>query len=566
MNQTQSTPVSFQGGSSLPTPGTTAYAQAQQGIMPTGFTGAITPENLTPVNPVNVPPVTPTPTPTTPTVPAPVGTITDANGVATVPPPSTNTNSATPDTSSSSSISAWIKSQLGIDTAALGTKADVTKKLQDENQLADKTLQATTDYNTYVKAQKSYNDQIQAMRTEAGGTVAGGTAAITSFSQKANADLANLAINSQVSQGLLSAAEKTIKDKIDAQFQPITDQIDYLFKYADLNNNDPQVKALADQKKTELTTLTNTSDDLHKSILANAPSGERSAIYSSLDKISSDYASGKITAAQASSQMYQAAGKYGVSVQDQATKANTSKTYADIANNELNLNGSDTKASLDGDVQDVLTGRNTIGNIRLQMGRTKDAANYLTALRSNIRKVDPSFDFVASDAGSKFVSSTYYQKAVASINAVLPNIDKIVDLSNQVGRIGVKGVDSLLQKTQAQFGDKKVSNFHEAQKLIADEIGVALGAGTVSDMKLQLGFDVTDPSVTPEVFASNMGVVKDFLKNRVDGLNKQRYSSSTVNNNSQTVTSNGQSYTVGQVYNDGTANWTIDANGKWTKK
>lgn len=35
---------------------------------------------------------------------------------------------------------------------------------------------------------------------------------------------------------------------------------------------------------------------------------------------------------------------------------------------------------------------------------------------------------------------------------------------------------------------------------------------------------------------------------------------------STTVQSNGSTYNVGVVYNDGTANWTVDANGKWTKQ
>lgn len=502
--------------------------------------GAITPESLAPITPVTIPSVAVPSIPINPTISAPVGTTTDVNGQAIIPPPQKTNTTTTPDASSSSTISTWIKNQLGIDTATLGTKGDVTKQLQQDQQLEQKTLGATNDYNAYTKAQKEFNDQVTAMSTgEANttGAVGGGfSSAIQKFKNEGASRLANLAIQAQVSQGLLSAAEKTIKDKIEAQFQPITDQINYLFKYADMNNNDPEVRALADQKKTDLANITKTSDALHQNILASAPAGERSAIYSSLDKISNDYASGKIAAAQASSQMYQVAGKYGVSVEDQAKKATTEKTYADIANNELKLTGKDAQASLSGDVQDVLTGRNTIGNIRLQMGRTKDASNYLTAMREQIRKIDPSFDFVASDAGSKFISSTYYQKAVAAINSVLPNIDKIVDLSNQVQRVGVKGVDSLLQKANAQFGNKKVSNFHEAQKLIADEIGVALGAGTVSDMKLQLGFDVTDPSVSQEVFASNMGVVKDFLKNRIDGLNKQRYTSSTINNTAAPTT------------------------------
>lgn len=34
----------------------------------------------------------------------------------------------------------------------------------------------------------------------------------------------------------------------------------------------------------------------------------------------------------------------------------------------------------------------------------------------------------------------------------------------------------------------------------------------------------------------------------------------------QKVVSNGQEYVVGQVYNDGVANWTVDANGNWSKQ
>lgn len=162
------------------------------------------------------------------------------------------------------------------------------------------------------------------------------------------------------------------------------------------------------------------------------------------------------------------------------------------------------------------------------MGRTNAAAAYMQEVRDKITAIDPNFDFVASDAGGKSVSSAYVQRATAAINSVLPNIDHIVTLSNDVSRVGIKGVDSILQKTAAQFGNKKVSTFHEAQLLIADEIGVALGAGTVSDMKLQLGFDVTDPSVTPEVFAANMGIVRQFVQNRLSGLQSLRYQSNTV--------------------------------------
>lgn len=186
------------------------------------------------------------------------------------------------------------------------------------------------------------------------------------------------------------------------------------------------------------------------------------------------------------------------------------------------------------DVTAVLEGRNTLYNIRQTMGRTNAAAAYMQSMRNTISSIDPSFDFVASDAGGKFVSSTFYQKAATAITSVLPNIDEAINLSNQVSRVGVVGVDSLLQKGAVQIGNEQVTNFREAQKLIADEIGLALGQGTVSDMKLQLGFDVTDPALKPEVFASNLGIVKDFLANRLAALKNQRYSSPTTGGSSAT--------------------------------
>jgi hypothetical protein len=182
--------------------------------------------------------------------------------------------------------------------------------------------------------------------------------------------------------------------------------------------------------------------------------------------------------------------------------------------------------TISNDVQAVLEGRNTLYNIRQTMGRTNAAAAYMQKMRDTLAQIDPKFDFIASDAGGKFVSSTFYQKAASAITSVMPNIDAVVALSDQVSRLGVTGVDALLQKGSVMIGNQQVSNFHTAQKLIADEIGLALGQGSVSDMKLQLGFDVTDTSVKPEVFASNMGVVKEFITNRLQALKDQRYSSS----------------------------------------
>jgi hypothetical protein len=181
--------------------------------------------------------------------------------------------------------------------------------------------------------------------------------------------------------------------------------------------------------------------------------------------------------------------------------------------------------SLKADMNDVLMGRQTLYNIRQTMGRNNQSASYMQKMRAAIKKEDPDFDFVASDAGGKAVSSTYYQKGIASINGVMPNLDKIVQISHEVPRIGIVGVDALLQRGAMQFNGKNVTSLHQARKLLADEIGVALGQGSVSDMKLQLGFDISDPAVSDEVFAENIGLVKEFLENRKKGLNSLRYHS-----------------------------------------
>jgi hypothetical protein len=232
-----------------------------------------------------------------------------------------------------------------------------------------------------------------------------------------------------------------------------------------------------------------------------------------------------------------------------ASQINAGITSAPSTTTTYDAAGQTTKTtgSIHNDVQAVLEGRNTLYNIRQTMGRTNAAAAYMQQMRDQITAVDPNFDFVASDAGGKSVSTAYVQRATISINAILPNIDKVVALSDQVKRLGIAGVDKLLQQGNIQIGNQKVTNFVEAQKLIADELGVALGGGTMSDMKLQLGFDVTDPSVKPEVFASNMALIKTFLNNRIDALNSLRYKSSTVSQNSSVPSNEDVNYSLSQI-------------------
>lgn len=260
--------------------------------------------------PLNIPTTTPIAY-GTPNVTAPLGTTTDTNtGSATIPPPTSE------GTKTNSTFSEAMKKFLGLGDT-LATKGEVTKQLQDEQQLALKTEQATKDYNTYTQAKLEQAQTLEKMRTtNPNGLFGGGSEIqINDYTQRSNANLANLAVIAQSSQGLLSAAEKTIKDKLDAQFQPINDQIDYLTKFIQLNNNDLSesekfdLQQKAEEKKANLALVQGAADDIHKKLLDNnAPA----SVYSAVDKVTQDFVAGKIDANQAQTQMYQAVGKYGV--------------------------------------------------------------------------------------------------------------------------------------------------------------------------------------------------------------------------------------------------------------
>lgn len=265
--------------------------------------------------PVVIPGIPP-PTPAVgATVPPPAGTVTGTDGTATIPPPPTETKSA----------SQGILDQISGGISALGQKGAATQKLQEEQQLAQKTTQATQDYNAYAKAKLDQAQTIEQMRsTNAAGQGAGASANdINEFTARSNANLANLAVQAQASQGLLTAAEKTIQDKLDAQFKPIEDQIKYLGDFYQLNQNDLtssekiKLQAKIDEKTADAKAVRDVANQLHQAVLDN---GGNTAVLSAMDKVTQDYQSGKISAQEAQSRYYSAAGKYGGDILGQQIK------------------------------------------------------------------------------------------------------------------------------------------------------------------------------------------------------------------------------------------------------
>lgn len=222
---------------------------------------------------------------------------------------------------------------IGVDIAKLDTKADVTKQLQEEQKLAEKTQKATEAYNAYTQKKLQYEQNIEKMRTAeanvVGGVGGGYTATIQDYQRKANADLANLAVEAQMSQGLVDSARQTIKDSIEAQFQPIQDRIDIRTKYAQLASNDLtesekyQLQQLSQRETKEKDDLTKTFNDLASAVLDN---GNPPGVLSSMNKVVDDYLNKRITGDEARAKLFSTAGKYGGDMKGGGATAPTVKS------------------------------------------------------------------------------------------------------------------------------------------------------------------------------------------------------------------------------------------------
>lgn len=246
----------------------------------------------------------------TPIVTAPTGAILGTDGTATPPPPPKQ------ETSKERAIRDKQLEAIGVDITKLEQQPEVTKQLQEQLKVVEKENNKVQTYNAWMLKKREIENKVREMEEQTGGkTIAGVRDEINAFTRRANAELADLAIQAQVAQGLVDSARQTIKDTLEAQFGPIEDRIARRTQYAQLAAND-----LTESEKFKLTELNKKDEADQKEVstfatnLANtvfengAPVGVRTKIFN----IAGDYANGKITKEQAQVKMSEAAGDYGV--------------------------------------------------------------------------------------------------------------------------------------------------------------------------------------------------------------------------------------------------------------
>jgi len=284
----------------------------------------------------------------------------------------------------------------------------------------DTAKKSLTDYNNQILAeQNSLNHAKDAIYNAPGVSREGANAQFSEVQRVSLSKQADLSIFQYVAQNRYADAKSIADRKIEMQFEPLQTKLDAL-KFFYQENKDTLTKAedrLYQAKITKDESTLKIAYDREKTlqdtklsvIKAASESGAPSSVLQAIQNSSTPEGA------------YSAAGKYGIDVLRQLQIAKARKDLVDTNNPSgvPNLNSPEGNTSVDNDVRAILEGRNTAYNIRQTMGRTNAAAAYMQKVRDKINALDPNFDFVASDAGGKSVSTSYVQRATASINSVL---------------------------------------------------------------------------------------------------------------------------------------------------
>jgi len=83
----------------------------------------------------------------------------------------------------------------------------------------------------------------------------------------------------------------------------------------------------------------------------------------------------------------------------------------------------------------------------------------------------------------------------------------------------VPAINKYILPAGTSIGNVQYSNFGTAVTAMADELSGALGFGSATDMSREMGFNLTDPNLSPAQFEAGMQtVVKPFIEQKLKTL------------------------------------------------
>lgn len=166
--------------------------------------------------------------------------------------------------------------------------------------------------------------------------------------------------------------------------------------------------------------------------------------------------------------------------------------------------------------EDIAFGRLTLAQAKgLYSFKDKEK---LRAILDKAEQVNPDFNAALFEQGYKFAANPKTQMAMASIASVEPNIDRLIALSDKWDRTKFPSFNAFLKAVKFQWGDRTVTNLEQLQTIVGDELGTALGSGSASDLKVELGLKMAGGNASAENFRSTLMEVKHALTNRKRGL------------------------------------------------
>lgn len=168
--------------------------------------------------------------------------------------------------------------------------------------------------------------------------------------------------------------------------------------------------------------------------------------------------------------------------------------------------------------EDLAFGRLTFKDFRTLYAYSRDK-DEKTAIYEKAGEINPNFNPAGFELGYRFASNPKVEQQIASANNVLAGVPDLLKASDAAAGSGKRLINDFIPRGGLKIGGRAYTNFAAARKAFADELSGALGFGSASDMKLQLGLDLTDPTLSPADFKDAVqNVVVPFVQRKKASL------------------------------------------------
>ena len=177
----------------------------------------------------------------------------------------------------------------------------------------------------------------------------------------------------------------------------------------------------------------------------------------------------------------------------------------------------------------LATGKLTMTQFRTLFAFSRNATKR-EAIVNKASEINPAFNPAAFEAQFRFAENPQTQRQVANIRNLTetkypkgPNgktsVESLLAASDKAARSCFTDLNKFIVPGGIHIGDRDYSNFRTARIAFADELSLALGIGSATDMAREMSFDMTDPKLGPDEFASSMrDIVVPFIERRKQSL------------------------------------------------